>query len=237
MKNQLCILCSFLVLAACSDSSNVAKQEGNTVDATNIANATESTPKEYTTEELLWKTVEEFEQLNREAEAAAEQASTQSKKLVKNGFLEITWEDLVAPGYDADSIIEKYTPLIDELEHGSDAALELYKKMDAEFNSAPGNPEFASQKVSIPGFIAPLEQLNGLITEFLLVPYFGACIHMPPPPSNQTLYVKVAADYAIRNEDSYEPIWVSGELTMDGKTTDIGSASFQIDNALISKYQ
>ncbi len=232
MKKRLLLLCVFCAIAACDNSSALSGQskKSDTLSA--------DAAKKYSTEELLGKTLEEYELFEKEQQKKAEasQAQTQPEKMLKNGFLELAWEDLVAPGYDADSIIEKYSPLIDSLEHGSNDALKLYKKMDEEFNNAPANPKLADQKVSIPGFIAPLEQLNGMITEFLLVPYFGACIHMPPPPSNQTLYVKVAPDFAIRNEDSYEPIWVSGKLSVSKTATDIGTASYQIEDALISKY-
>lgn len=143
---------------------------------------------------------------------------------------------MIAPGYDADSILERYQPQIDSIKHGSDAAFALYDKMQAEFDNAPSNDSLANRKVSIPGFIAPLEQENGIITEFLLVPYFGACIHSPPPPANQTVYVKAAGDYGIKLKDSYNPIWVSGALTIDGTATDIGTAGYQIQEAMISPY-
>ncbi len=222
-----------LLIVACSESPDSSDQ--------GLSNDRSSSPK-YSAEELLGKTIEEYELFEKErakeaAEDTTDQISSQPSELTNNGFLELAWEDLVAPGYDADSIMEKYNPLIDQLEHGSDDALKLYQKMEDEFNNAPANAQLADKKVSIPGFIAPLEQLNGMITEFLLVPYFGACIHMPPPPSNQTLYIKVAADYAIRNEDSYEPIWVSGKLSVSDTSTELGSASYQIQDALISKYQ
>ncbi|MGH1428367.1 MAG: DUF3299 domain-containing protein [Arenicella sp.] len=233
MKNKFLIFCSMLLIVACSESPDSSDQ--------GLSNDRSSSPK-YSAEELLGKTIEEYELFEKErakeaAEDTTDQISSQPSELTNNGFLELAWEDLVAPGYDADSIMEKYNPLIDQLEHGSDDALKLYQKMEDEFNNAPANAQLADKKVSIPGFIAPLEQLNGMITEFLLVPYFGACIHMPPPPSNQTLYIKVAADYAIRNEDSYEPIWVSGKLSVSDTSTELGSASYQIQDALISKYQ
>ncbi len=232
MKKKILLLCVFCVIAACDSSSALSSQTKKGYEFP-VEDA-----KKYSTEELLGKTIEEYELFEKEQQKQAEasQVRAQPDKMVKNGFLELAWEDLVAPGYDADSILEKYNPLIDSLEHGSDEALKLYQKMDEEFNNAPANAKLADKKVSIPGFIAPLEQLNGMITEFLLVPYFGACIHMPPPPANQTLYVKVAPDYAIRNEDSYEPIWVSGKLSVSNTSTDIGTASYQIQDALISKY-
>ena len=234
MKNIFLIFFGLIFIVACNDSPELSDSGG-------ISNKLSGSEPKYSAEELLGKTIEEYELFEKERAKEADESTTdktnlQAKKVV-NGFLELAWEDLIAPGYDADSIMEKYNPMIDELEHGSDEALTLYQKMEDEFNNAPANAKLADKKVSIPGFIAPLEQLNGMITEFLLVPYFGACIHMPPPPSNQTLYIKVAPDYAIRNEDAYEPIWVSGKLNVSDTSTELGSASYQIMDALISKYQ
>ena len=189
----------------------------------------------YSPEELLGKTVAEYEALQQERNSA-QQNQQPKTPIVKNGFLQIDWDTLLAPGYDTESILAKYEPLINQAPHGSDAAIQLFEKMEKEFSNAPPNDNLADKKVSIPGFIAPLEQSNGMITEFLLVPYFGACIHMPPPPANQIIHVKVAADYAINAEDSYDPVWVSGKLVIENSNTEIGSASYQINQALISPY-
>ncbi len=51
------------------------------------------------------------------------------------------------------------------------------------------NQKLDNQEVRIPGFVVPLEGDAKKITAFLLVPYFGACIHVPPPPTNQVVYV------------------------------------------------
>ena len=228
MKKLLMVITCLLV-TACDNTEAISLS----------SSSNHSGSVEYSSEELLGKTVEEFEAFQAERknkdDAKVEQKQPSSPE-IKNGFLQLTWDNLVAPGYDADSILSKYEPLIDEIPHGSDAAIELYLKMEAEFNNAPANDNFADKKVSIPGFIAPLEQIDGVIIEFLLVPYFGACIHMPPPPANQTIYVRVAADYGINVEDAYNPIWVSGKLLIDKQSTDIGSASYQINEALVSAY-
>lgn len=228
------MISSAVIIAACSGEANESVETPS--DLNDFLSQNQSN---YSNEELLGKTIAEYELFLKEQEQreAEKQPTTQPKKMEDNGFQELSWDDLIAPGYDADSILEKYSPQIEVLEHNSDAALALYEEMNVEFNNAPANGELADKQVSIPGFIAPLEQVDGLITEFLLVPYFGACIHLPPPPANQTLYVKVAADYAIRNEDSYDPVWVSGRLNVDKTDTGIGTASYQIQNALISKYQ
>lgn len=62
-------------------------------------------------------------------------------------------------------------------------------------------------EAKLPGYIVPLEISEaGLVTEFLLVPYYGACIHVPPPPSNQIVYVKTAK--GVQMDELYQPFWV-----------------------------
>jgi len=97
--------------------------------------------------------------------------------------------------------------------------------------------KFNKKAVRVPGFIVPLTfNAKKQATSFFLVPYFGACIHMPAPPANQTVYVKAANDYGIKIEDAYVPIWVSGKMLIEDESTDIGAASYQIHNAMISPY-
>ncbi len=64
--------------------------------------------------------------------------------------------------------------------------------------------------VRIPGYALPLEHAGTEVTEMLLVPYVGACIHVPPPPANQTLYVKLNQTY--KADDLYEPVWITGRM-------------------------
>ncbi len=70
--------------------------------------------------------------------------------------------------------------------------------------------ELDGQMVRIPGYALPLEHAGTGVTEMLLVPYVGACIHVPPPPANQTLYVKLAQTY--KADNLYEPVWITGRM-------------------------
>lgn len=224
-----------LLLSTCNSSS----EKSNAVVKAKSTNASVNEP---VNKELIGKTVDEYQEIVKSQDKPVKTTTDKPASValydqeVEKGFLPLKWEGLIAPGYDADSIIEKYNPIIKNLEDGSEEANKLYEKMQAEYNKAPPNQTLANKNVSIPGFIAPLEQSNGIITEFLLVPYFGACIHQPAPPANQTVLVKTAADSGIRAEESYEPIWVSGELLIDNSKTDIGSASYKVNDARIQKY-
>ena len=77
------------------------------------------------------------------------------------------------------------------------------------------NIKFQGQIVRIPGYALPLEHKDMGVKEFLLVPYVGACIHVPPPPPNQTVYVSLKEAYTVK--DLYEPVWITGRLSI--KTT------------------
>ena len=72
--------------------------------------------------------------------------------------------------------------------------------------------ELDGRQVRMPGYALPLEFTDNKITEFLLVPWVGACIHTPPPPPNQIVYVKL--EKGIENAGRYTPVWVSGEMTV-----------------------
>ena len=65
------------------------------------------------------------------------------------------------------------------------------------------------QQVRMPGYVLPLEFSGTKITEFLLVPWVGACIHTSPPPPNQIVNVKF--DGGIEIKGQFAPMWVTGE--------------------------
>ena len=71
-------------------------------------------------------------------------------------------------------------------------------------------PELDGQQVKLPGYLLPLEFDQKKVTEFLLVPWFGACIHTPPPPPNQIVFVTIEEGYG--NPEQFAPVWVWGEM-------------------------
>ena len=88
------------------------------------------------------------------------------------------------------------------------------------------------QDVRIPGYLLPLEASGGKVTEFLLVPYVGACIHSPPPPPNQIVHVKVIEKGGYNNKGLFDPVWVTGELSVKSMSKELylvdGSAGVDI---------
>ena len=151
-------------------------------------------------------------------------------------YEEIRWDGLVPADFTPDAIMAKYQDQLALIEDGSPEASDLYAKMQEEFNNAPVNEAVDETLIRIPGFIAPLGYTDDLITEFLLVPYFGACIHVPPPPANQTVLVVTDEGYGISPEEAYNPVWVMGKLTTEKTTTTLAAAGYYMKNAVIEPY-
>ncbi len=73
------------------------------------------------------------------------------------------------------------------------------------------NAELNGQNIRLPGYLLPLEFKEKRVTEFLLVPWVGACIHTPPPPPNQIVHVRLEKGYDL-GEEIFTPVWVNGVM-------------------------
>lgn len=83
------------------------------------------------------------------------------------------------------------------------------------------------QKIRLPGFVLPFDyEKMETLTEFLLVPYFGACLHTPPPPPNQIVYVKT--DKPIKFSSIWEPIWAEGTIKTEKNLNGLGDAAYTL---------
>jgi len=106
-------------------------------------------------------------------------------------FEDITWDMLLPEGWSVEKVLENLN--LDALGDNDPKAREAMKKIREMWDNAPANPKFDKRRVSIAGFVVPLDGEREKTREFLLVPYFGACIHAPAPPANQVIHVKVKA--------------------------------------------
>lgn len=98
------------------------------------------------------------------------------------------------------------------------------------------NQELDGKRVKLPGFIVPLDLgPEGLVSEFFLVPYFGACIHVPPPPPNQIVYVKV--DKGIALDSIYEAYWITGRMQAQNKSTRLGASAYALTADKVEIYE
>jgi hypothetical protein len=88
--------------------------------------------------------------------------------------------------------------------------------------------------VRIPGYVVPLDRSERGISEFLLVPYFGACIHSPPPPSNQIIRVRLPKFE--RGLHTMDQIWVNGTLQATRSDSTMGMSSYSMAAQSIEPY-
>ena len=142
---------------------------------------------------------------------------------------ELDWDELLPQDARARFSGGPPPPTHDTLGEGGLAAQQM---MDFSVNKA-----LDSANIKIPGFIVPLDVgKDGLVTEFFLVPYFGACIHVPPPPPNQIVHVRMAKGIAL--DSIYEAYWITGRMKVVSKTTRLGASAYQLtaSNVEIYKY-
>lgn len=156
---------------------------------------------------------------------------------VNSAYQRIDWDSLLPDDYQPEVIIGKYMEQLTELDDSDPKAMQLYGIIQAELENAPINEKLNNKKVQLAGFITPLENTDGLVTEFLLVPYYGACIHVPPPPINQTVLIQMEKGQGIKTDNIYDPIWASGEILAEGAETDLAQAGYRIINAKVTPYE
>lgn len=100
----------------------------------------------------------------------------------------------------------------------------------------PANLQALNGKlVKIPGFIVPLEDYEEEGAEFLLVPYFGACVHTPPPPPNQMVYVRMQDGKKLKF-GWWDPVWMEGTLRIENYDSPYGAVGYQLVGMKTSPY-
>jgi uncharacterized protein len=160
-------------------------------------------------------------------------------------YREIDWIELIP---DADLEALRNPPeWIFEVEDGTDeddaslfsserAAGDPDSRFMQALTSKEVKPEMNGQHVRVPGFIVPLAFDDRRRTiEFFLVPYFGACLHLPPPPPNQIIYVNF--EQGIEMEHLYDPYWVEGILKTTEVSNEVAEAAYHIGAAKVWEYE
>ena len=152
-------------------------------------------------------------------------------------YIPVSWNQLIPADYDIEAleneIIAQYD--IENLVHGSEEYNELVDKLKALQDNAPMTKEYDGIPVKIPGFIVPLDLDSDKVRNFLLVPYYGACIHTPPPPPNQIIYVTLEEGFKLEN--SSEPIFVNGLMMVETQDSEFGTAGYTIYAHKIEPYR
>ena len=165
----------------------------------------------------------------------------------------LVWEDLMPVGEEA-RLAELYSDFFQEREallsqqvSLVDAAKEANADLSAIIEgSAQDTMEqigtfnvvgsLNGEKIRIPGYVVPFDfSASSEHDEFLLVPYFGACLHTPPPPPNQIIYVKSSS--AVKIVDINEPVWLEGVMSTGKFTSDLGNSAYEVNLSKLEPYE
>ncbi len=123
-------------------------------------------------------------------------------------------------------------PLVHAAGSPTDVTWETLEKLDYTRGKVPAAiKQLDGVLVRVHGFVVPLEDEETAVSEFLLVPYFGACIHVPPPPPNQIVHVVMEKKKKI-TFDFWQPLWVHGRLKVAKSTSPYGDVSYQMTGML-----
>ena len=95
--------------------------------------------------------------------------------------------------------------------------------------------ELDGQRVRIPGYFLPLEVSDTKVTEFLLVPYVGACIHVPPPPPNQLVFV--TTETPSPGDQLWDAVWVTGHMRTQLQSTELAQTGYTLSADAMEVYE
>lgn len=151
-------------------------------------------------------------------------------------YEEIDWTELM-PAEDLSALLNRPAFLDDIADGSAQDSLDSFQQRQLEdeqaqqYQAALSSTRviqgFDGKAIRIPGFIVPLAQNEDKeVTRFFIVPYFGACLHMPPPPPNQILYVE--SEQGIALENLYDPYWFEGVVSIEQKVDAMGTSAYSL---------
>jgi uncharacterized protein len=150
----------------------------------------------------------------------------------KTQVREIRWEELMPKDWDP------YKEARDlgkaDVVDGSPLALQRMRELRQIWDNAPTNKALDGQAVKLPGYVVPLDETREGLKEFLLVPYFGACIHSPPPPANQIIHVVSAKP--VKGFSTMDTVWVTGTLSLARQASEMGASGYRMTMTTIARY-
>ncbi|MRJ23153.1 DUF3299 domain-containing protein [Pseudomonas haemolytica] len=147
---------------------------------------------------------------------------------------DLSWQEMIPP--DAPPEIPNMKPLHDLSNMADALSVEAAPAAKQDLPNAPVVQSLDGKHIRLPGYIVPLEvNEEGRTTEFLLVPYFGACIHVPPPPSNQIVHVK--SEVGVKLDELYQPYWIEGAMQVKPSSSELADAGYQMDAEKIYMYE
>ncbi len=121
-----------------------------------------------------------------------------------------------------------------QMNDGDPRVKELLDAVEKTWDTAPTVAALNGVDVKLPGYIVPLEEKDGALTEFLLVPYLGACIHTPPPPANQIVHVRSGTP--LKGLHAMDIVSISGTLKVTTQSSSMGVSGYAMDAVLVEPF-
>lgn len=148
----------------------------------------------------------------------------------------IQWAELIPAGWDPykDPRMQQMQQNLALLQDTDPKVMDMMARMREVWDTAPVNDNMAGVSGRLPGYIVPLEESAKGLKEFLLVPYYGACIHSPPPPANQIVYVVLKQP--LKGYKSMDTVWVHGTILVKRDQSYMGNSGYRIEATAIEKY-
>ena len=189
---------------------------------------------------------------NSETNSAAE--NLPAKIEISADVTEITWEDLMPEGEDElletlyvefyqefeRNLVKNSTSLSQATPQETDVSTLITEGSAADTMEQIGTfnvvKDFDGKRIRVPGYVVPFDfNADAEHKEFLLVPYFGACLHTPPPPPNQIIFVR--SDVAAKIENIEDPVWLEGTLSTGEFLNDLGNSAYELTLTKLEPYE
>lgn len=148
-------------------------------------------------------------------------------------YKEVQWETLIPKGWNPAGQFKSFD--LAKLKDSDPRAMEALQTLRTVWDNAPTEPSMDGRKIRIPGFMIPLDRVGESVKTFLLVPYFGACIHAPPPPANQMILVTLVKP--VDGFISMSPVWVNGTMKIDRTDSPWGKAAYLLKASKVEAYR
>ncbi|MEP4952978.1 MAG: DUF3299 domain-containing protein [Paracoccaceae bacterium] len=131
-------------------------------------------------------------------------------------YIDLEWYDLLPEN-------QTFIPNVvrELLEHDESAG--QYGRQPA---STGVRPDWNGQIVRLSGFVVPIDYSGTGVTSFILVPYVGACVHVPPPPANQLVFVTTQIPF--ESPKLFEPVRVIGKFGISSVSTHLAQVGYSL---------
>jgi uncharacterized protein len=152
----------------------------------------------------------------------------------REGFEVLEWDALLPPDWQPEKLLESLE--VDDISDDDPRAVAIMEQIMELWRAAPTVPLLAGRRISLTGFLVPLDFETDALGEFLLIPYYGGCIHVPPPPANQTVHV-VMPEGQVDHAGVFDVVRVSGTLRIEPYRHEIADAAYRIDAEFVEHDQ